>query len=49
MPLKVLLGPVVAALAAEGFEVVKFGECPPWMERVESLPAPLYRMKRVEP
>ena len=48
IPLDVVLKPVVQELSRQGFEVIRFGDCPPWMERVESLPAPLYRMKQIE-
>lgn len=40
---------VIAALREVDYEIVKYGEVPFWMERVESIPAELYRMKRIEP
>jgi hypothetical protein len=34
---------VIEALRERGYDIVKVGEAPPWMELVESLPAELYR------
>lgn len=36
------------ALAEAGYEIVKVGEAPRWMERIWSMPAEVYRMKRLE-
>jgi hypothetical protein len=44
---KTLFGALYPLLRSAGFEVVKVGEVPFWMERVESIPAPLYRMKEL--
>lgn len=44
-PLSAYLGvEVIAALQAAGYDIVKIGEAPSWMERVWSLPAELYRV-----
>lgn len=45
---QVLTPEVVFALAEAGFEVVEFGSVPRWFERVESIPAEVYRKKRIE-
>lgn len=44
---QILSGEVVLALRASGYDIVKIGEAPYWMERVTSLPAELYRMKEM--
>lgn len=36
------------AIADLGYDIVKIGETPWWMERVHSLPAELYRMKALD-
>lgn len=44
-----LLQPSVRkGLREAGLDVVRVGEVPWWMERVVSLPAPLYRVKQLE-
>lgn len=39
---------VLAALRAAGFDVVKVGDVPPWMERCPSMRADLYRLKELD-
>lgn len=49
LKLSTLLVPEVReALNEAGYEIVKVGDVPRWMELVKSLPAALYRMKSLE-
>lgn len=48
IPLDAVLEPVVEKIHEAGYAIVKVGSIPDWFEKVESIPAPVYRMKRFE-
>lgn len=48
MKLRDLLTPeVIDGLRRSGLEILRVGDVPFWMERVESMKSPLYRMKEL--